>query len=169
MKPVRKSISQCEGKNQLKLCCKSCWKEQLFNLAIYLMNHLAQTSILFNIYSLTFEKCQMQPSFCFNKLLCIMDWVKHSLSLWVSFKRLWWWEASFLDEYYWFNRFTLKNISNILLTIQQVFFKEKLLFFTLYFDIMIFWLGRKNLWKMKNGFPESQKLVLTLKGILSLC
>ena len=50
MKPLRKSIFQCSDKNQLKFCHKTCWKEQSFVLTVYLMNHLFQTSVLFNIW-----------------------------------------------------------------------------------------------------------------------
>ena len=48
MKPLRKSVFQCEDKNQLKFCLKACWKEQPFVFTIHLMNQLFQTSVLFN-------------------------------------------------------------------------------------------------------------------------
>ena len=65
MKPLRKSIL-CYGKNQLKLCCKSCRKEQLFTF--HLFDELLYSNTLFNlslieIYALielvfsTYEKC----------------------------------------------------------------------------------------------------------------
>ena len=35
MKPLRKSVFLCYGKNQLKLCHKSFWKEQPFILCLF--------------------------------------------------------------------------------------------------------------------------------------
>ena len=85
---------------------------------------------------------------------------KTSLSLWVSLKWSWWWDSS-LGKYYWFNQFSLQNMSNVLLTIQLATFKEKtfFLFFVMSFDILIFWLVSKNC-SLKNeecvAFPESR-------------
>ena len=41
-------VSIFKTKNQLKFCHKTCWKEQPFIFTDYLMNHLSQTSVLFN-------------------------------------------------------------------------------------------------------------------------
>ena len=49
MKPQRKSVFHCKDKNQPKLCCKTCWKEQPFIFTVYLMNHIFQTSVPFSV------------------------------------------------------------------------------------------------------------------------
>ena len=45
-KPLRKSVFQCEDKNQPKFCHKTYWQEQPFTFTIFLMNHIFQTSAL---------------------------------------------------------------------------------------------------------------------------
>ena len=48
MKPLRKGVSQCSDKNQPKFCGKTCGEEQPFIFTINLLNHIFQTSVLFN-------------------------------------------------------------------------------------------------------------------------
>ena len=50
VKPLWKSAFQCQDKNQLKFCRKTCWKEQPLVFTLYLMNHLFQTSVFFNMW-----------------------------------------------------------------------------------------------------------------------
>ena len=45
-KPLRESVFQGLNKSQLKICRKTCLKEQPFIFTVYLMNQLSQTSVL---------------------------------------------------------------------------------------------------------------------------
>ena len=50
VKPLGKNIFQCQDRNQPKFCRKTFWKEQPFIFTVYLINHIFQTSVLFNTW-----------------------------------------------------------------------------------------------------------------------
>ena len=92
MKPLRKSVFQCEDKNQPNYCRKTCWKAQPLIFTVYLMNHIFQLCVLF-IYGII--EC-IEFNWLYkhiNKVkrsqavILVLNWIKHIFSLWVSLRK----------------------------------------------------------------------------------
>ena len=81
IKPLRRSVFQCQDKNQPKFCRKICWKEQPFIFTVYLTNHIFPTSVFLNVII----QCIIEINWLFKHLkkvrssqpaILVLNWIK---------------------------------------------------------------------------------------------
>ena len=75
----------------LKFCRKTCWKEQPFIFTVYLMNHIFQTPVFLRPdngkYNGPNWLCKhIKKVRSSHPAILVLNWIKHSFSLWVSLK-----------------------------------------------------------------------------------